>query len=204
MSADSSTSNRSAWRTALPILKGPTVTLREPRPEDVGPVVDLLATSDGSRFGLDDGATGDLAAAQLIDRARAERSQGHSFTYLVALTSAPQVVGLIQVRSLDPVFETAEWEATMMPSARGTGLFMEAARLVGAFTFGTLGANRIESRVLLQNGRGNGALRKLGAVQEGVLRRAIRQHGRYFDVVLWSLLKEDWGHPWMSAAPRVH
>jgi len=204
MSTDSSTPSRTTWRTALPQLKGPTVTLREPRPEDVGPIIDLLATSDGSRFGLDDGATGDLAAAQLIDRAQAERAQGQSFTYLVALTTVPQVVGLIQVRSLDPVFETAEWEATMLPSVRGTGLFMEAARLVGAFTFGTLGANRIESRVLLQNGRGNGALRKLGAVQEGVLRRAVRQHGRYFDVVLWSLLREDWGHPWMSASPRVH
>jgi len=58
--------------------------------------------------------------------------------------------------------------------------------------------------VLLKNGRGNGVLRKLGAVQEGVLRRAVRQRGRYFDVVLWSLLREDWGQPWMSAAPRVH
>ena len=203
MSTDSSTPNRTAWRTELPLLKGPTVTLREPRPEDVGPVVDLLATSDGSRFGLD-GETGDLAATRLIDRARSERSHGQSFTYLVALASAKQVVGLIQVRALDPVFETAEWEATMLPSARGTGLFMEAARLVGAFTFGTLGASRIESRVLLQNGRGNGVLRKLGAVQEGVLRRALRHEGRYFDVVLWSLLKEDWGQPWMSAAPRVH
>jgi hypothetical protein len=28
--------------------------------------------------------------------------------------------------------------------------------------------------VLLQNGRANGALRKLGAVQEGILRRSIR------------------------------
>ena len=203
MSADSNASNRTGWRTELPLLKGPTVTLREPRPEDVGSVVDLLATSDGSRFGLD-GESSDLAAAQLIDRARAERSHGQSFTYLIALTSAKQVVGLIQVRSLDPVFETAEWEATLLPSARGAGLFMEAARLMGAFTFGTLGANRIESRVLLQNGRGNGVLRKLGAVQEGVLRRALRHKGRYFDVVLWSLLKEDWGQPWMSAAPRVH
>ena len=203
MSADSKASNRTGWRAELPLLNGPTVTLREPRPEDVGPIVDLLATSDGSRFGVN-GDSGDLAAAQLIDRARAERSHGQSFTYLIALTSTRQVVGLIQVRSLDPVFETAEWEATMLPSVRGTGLFMEAARLVGAFTFGTLGANRIESRVLLQNGRGNGVLRKLGAVQEGVLRRALRHEGRYFDVVLWSLLREDWGQPWMSAAPRVH
>jgi RimJ/RimL family protein N-acetyltransferase len=58
--------------------------------------------------------------------------------------------------------------------------------------------------VALQNGRANGALRKLGAVQEGVLRQSVRRGGEYVDQVLWSLLKEDWGELWMSTAPRVH
>ena len=45
----------------------------------------------------------------------------------------------------------------------------------------------------LQNGRANGALRKLGAVQEGVLRQSARRGDEYVDQVLWSLFKEDWG-----------
>ena len=57
---------------------------------------------------------------------------------------------------------------------------------------------------MLQNGRANGALRKLGAVQEGVLRRSVRRGSEYCDQVLWSLLKEDWGDHWVSTAPRVH
>ena len=61
-----------------------------------------------------------------------------------------------------------------------------------------------EARVLLQNGRANGALRKLGAAQEGVLRRSVRRGGEYLDQVLWSMLKEDWGDHWMSTSPRVH
>ena len=56
----------------------------------------------------------------------------------------------------------------------------------------------------VQNGRANGALRKLGAVQEGVLRRSVRRGDEYVDQVLWSLLKEDWGEHWVSTAPRVH
>jgi len=58
--------------------------------------------------------------------------------------------------------------------------------------------------VLLRNGRANGALRKLGAVQEGVLRRSMRRRGEYIDQVLWSVLKEDWGEHWVAAGPRVH
>ena len=80
----------------------------------------------------------------------------------------------------------------------------ETARLVGSFAFGTVGVHRLEARVLLQNGRANGALRKLGAVQEGVLRESVRRGTAYLDQVLWSVLKEDWGEHWISTAPRVH
>jgi RimJ/RimL family protein N-acetyltransferase len=44
----------------------------------------------------------------------------------------------------------------------------------------------------VQNGRGNGALRKVGAVQEGVLRRSFLRNGQYHDQVLYSILAEDW------------
>ena len=37
-----------------------------------------------------------------------------------------------------------------------------------------------------------GALRKIGAVQEGVLRRSFLRHGQYHDQVLWGILAEDW------------
>jgi ribosomal-protein-alanine N-acetyltransferase len=67
-----------------------------------------------------------------------------------------------------------------------------------------VGAHRLEARVPLQNGRGNGALRKLGAVQEGILRQSVRRGDEYVDQVLWSILKEDWGEHWVSTAPRVH
>jgi RimJ/RimL family protein N-acetyltransferase len=71
-------------------------------------------------------------------------------------------------------------------------------------TFGAVGARRLEARVLLRNGPGNTALRKLGAVEEGVLRRAVRWRGEWADQVLWSLLKEDWGRHWVTTAARVH
>ena len=42
-----------------------------------------------------------------------------------------------------------------------------ARKLVVDFAFDVLGAHRLEARAAVKNGRGNGALRKLGAVQEG-------------------------------------
>jgi RimJ/RimL family protein N-acetyltransferase len=191
------------WRNELPSLSGRVVMLREPATQDLGPLVDLLSLGDATRFSLDDPVS-DVAVQELIERFARERASGVAATYVITLTTSRTIVGLVQVRQLDPSFEAAEWECTIAPSWRGSGIFLDAARLVGSFAFGTLGTHRIEARVLLQNGRANGALRKLGAVQEGVLRRSVRRAGEYCDQVMWSLLKEDWGDHWVSTAPRVH
>jgi N-acetyltransferase len=192
-----------AWRTQLPSLNGRTLALREPAMEDVGALVDLLSLEDATRFGLGEPVS-ELGVHELIERFTRERALGLAFTYLILLTASRSIVGLVQVRQLDAAFETAEWECTLNPSSRGSGVFLEAARLVGSFVFGAVGTHRLEARVLQHNGRAHGALRKLGAVQEGVLRRSVRRDGEYFDQVLWSLLKEDWTEHWVSTELRVH
>jgi RimJ/RimL family protein N-acetyltransferase len=193
----------SAWRNELPSLAGRTVTLREPVCHDVPAIVELLALADATRFGADDPVS-DVVVQDLLERAARDRAAGVAVTYAITLSASRALVGLVQVRQLDPGWDAAEWECTLAPAVRGTGMFLESARLAGSFAFGTIGVRRLESRVLLQHGRANGALRKLGAVQEGVLRRSLRRSGEYLDQVLWSLLKDDWGEHWVSTEPRVH
>lgn len=185
------------------MLTGRNVTLREPNAQDVTALTGVLSLGDATRFGIDEIVT-EFAVQALVKRAIADRGAGRAFTYVVLHTASQAVVGLVQVRQLDPGFEAAEVECTLAPASRGTGAFLEMARLVGSLAFGTVGAHRLEARVLLQNGRANGALRKLGAVQEGVLRRSVRRNDQYFDQVLWSVLKEDWGDHWMPTPGRVH
>ena len=48
----------------------------------------------------------------------------------------------------------------------GTGLFVESACAILDFGVDTIGLERFEARAAVANGRGNGALRKIGAVQE--------------------------------------
>ena len=191
------------WRAELPVLAGRMVLLREPATQDLGPLVDLLSIGDATRFGIDD-APGEVVVQEFIERVERERKSGVAFTYVITQSVSRAIVGLAQMRQLDPAFETAEWECTIAPSSRGTGVFVEAARLMGSFAFASTGTRRLEARVLLRNGRANGAMRKLGAVQEGILRRSIRRGREYLDQVMWSMLKEDWGEHWVSTTPRVH
>jgi len=203
MSKESTLLTSSNWRSQLPTLTARLVTLREPASSDLRPLMDLLLLADASRFGIDEPVS-EVAVQQLLNRIARDREAGVAFTFLVTISSSRAIAGLVQARQIDLSWESAEWECTLAPSWRGTGAFLEAARLVGSFAFGTVGVHRLESRVLLQNGRANGALRKLGAVQEGVLRESVRRGSTYLDQVLWSVLKEDWGDHWVSTAPRVH
>jgi RimJ/RimL family protein N-acetyltransferase len=191
------------WRSGLPTLTARLVTLREPATSDLRSLMDLLLLGDASRFGIDEPVS-EVAVQQLLDRIARDREAGIAFSFLVTVSSSRAIIGLVQARQIDLSWESAEWECTLAPSWRGTGAFLETARLVGSFAFGTVGVHRLEARVLLQNGRANGALRKLGAVQEGVLRESVRRGNAYLDQVLWSVLKEDWGEHWVSTAPRVH
>jgi RimJ/RimL family protein N-acetyltransferase len=203
MAGEPSVHGGTTWRSELPPLSGRVVALREPTAQDLGPLVDLLSLGDAMRFGLDEPVS--VAGVQeLIERFARERASGLALTYVITVAAERTIVGLVQLRQLDPSFEAAEWECTIAPSSRGGGFFLDTARLIGSFAFGVIGTHRLEARVLLENGRANGALRKLGAVQEGVLRRSIRRGGEYCDQVLWSLLKEDWGDHWVSTAARVH
>ena len=60
------------------------------------------------------------------------------------------------------------------------------------FAFDAVGVHRLEARAAVRNERGNAALRKLGAVREGRLRRSFMKNGEYFDQNLWTILDEDW------------
>lgn len=194
---------RVAWRQALPVLDNASVTLREPTFEDAASLLEALVTAESARFGIE-GQIDDRAAIRFIEAVRADWSAGRAFTYAATLSQSGRIIGLFQSRGLDPLFENVECEAAMLPAVRGTGLFLECAQLLMGFVFGTLNAHRLESRVLLASGRANGALRKLGALQEGVLRRAVRRGGQYFDQVLWSLLQSDWRERQNGHGPQVH
>jgi ribosomal-protein-alanine N-acetyltransferase len=101
-------------------------------------------------------------------------------------------IGIFQLRQLEPGFGTAEWGFAIGSPFWATGLFPAGAQLVLDFAFGVVGVHRLEARAAVRNGRGNGALRKVGASCEGVMRKSFLRNGEFLDQNLWSILAEDW------------
>src|SRR5688572_6130165 len=187
----SATVTSSNWTSGLPVLAASTFTLRELRIEDAASLLAMLTSEEVSRF-ISPPPTTVQGFERFIAWTHRERQAGSYACFAVVPNGTDTAVGIFQVRSIEPGFGTAEWGFAIGSQFWGTGVFTEGARLVLDFAFDVIGANRLEARAAVANGRGNGALRKLGAVQEGLLRRSFQRNGQYHDQVLWGICADDW------------
>jgi len=181
----------SDWRHGLPLLAGGGVTLRELRHTDAPALFAMLTPAEVSRF-ISPPPTTVEGFERFIAWALRERKSGEYICFAVVPQGSDRTIGLIQVQAKRAGFEMAEWGFAIGSAYWGTGIFVAAATLALDFTFTTLGVHRLEARAARQNGRGNGALRKLGAVEEAALRQSLRRGDETLDQALWSLLRSDW------------
>ncbi len=193
----------SDWRSGLPMLATGRIMLRELRLSDAPSLLALLTTDEVSRF-ISPPPSSVEGFERFIVWTHRERQAGNYACFAVVPHGMTSAVGIFQIRTLERGFRTAEWGFAMASGFWGTGVFLEGARMVLDFVFDTIGVHRLEARASVSNGRGNGALRKVGAAQEGLLRRSFERHGQHYDQVLWSILAEDWRLQRLDQRPRVH
>lgn len=193
----------SNWREALPMLAGHSVTLRELVPGDAPSLHAMLTTEEVARFISPPPTTVD-GFVRFIEWTLRQRSAGGYVCFAVVPHGTNTAVGLFQVRALDSGFGTAEWGFALGSAYWGTGMFVDGAHLAIDFAFETLGVKRLEARAAVQNGRGNGALRKIGAVREAILRQSFLKDGEYYDQALWSITADDWRFVRAPISVRVH
>jgi RimJ/RimL family protein N-acetyltransferase len=193
----------SDWRDRLPVLAGRGVTLRELQFSDAPSLCALLTTEEVTRF-ISPPPTTVEGFERFIAWTHRQRTLGQYVCFAVVPNGGTTAVGLFQVRQLEPGFQTAEWGFAIGSPYWGSGLYSEGASLLVTFAFDTIGVHRLEARAATINGRGNGALGKVGAVFEGVLRRSFLRDGQYLDQNLWSIIDEDWQESKAVRAQRPH
>lgn len=191
------------WQRRLPVLCGRQVTLRELRTSDAPSLFALLTTEEVARFISPPPTTVD-GFERFIAWTHRQRTAGAYACFAVTLQGYDTAIGIFQVREIEPGFGTAEWGFALGSPFWGTGVFQDAAELVIDFTFETLGAHRLEARAAIRNGRGNGALLKVGAVQECILRKSFLRNGEFRDQALYAIVEDDWRASREMARPRYH
>ena len=92
----------------------------------------------------------------------------------------------------DPGWSIEIGNSFILPSLRSNGFNRRLKRLMLDHAF-ACGIERVVFKVDVINTRSRAAVRKLGAVEEGVMRRERKTWtGRVRDTVIYGLLREDW------------
>jgi RimJ/RimL family protein N-acetyltransferase len=191
------------WRRLSPVLQGPGIRLRELQLSDAPSLAAMLEPGDVGSLVSSPPVT-ILQWVGLVERAQEDRARGESITLGLVPEGYGSPIGIFHVRQMEPKFGSAAWSFALGRPFWGAGVFFAGAPVFIDFVFDVLSARRLEARVSVRNGRGNGALRKLGAVQEALVRGAVMEQGEPVDQVLWAIVADEWRTRRPSSFGPVH
>lgn len=124
---------------------------------------------------------------------RAWWDQGRGLTLAVTRRDEPdRLLGTVSLRrhARDRRAELGYWLAV---PAWGHGIATEGVRAIVDYGFRELVLARIYAQVIADNRASMRVLEKLGMRREGVLRQHVKKARRLHDLVLFGLLRADWG-----------
>lgn len=176
------------WRARLPVLKGTGVTLRELRAGDAASLYACLTTEQVARF-ISPPPTSAEAFEDFIRWSHIRRAEGKYVCFGIVPEGSDVAVGIFQIQL--STNEPPEWGFVLGSEFWGTGVFVEGAVALMDFAFNVMGLERLAARAAVDNTRGNGALRKIGAVRESLIRNGLVRKGRLHDQYYWTSSPED-------------
>jgi RimJ/RimL family protein N-acetyltransferase len=129
-----------------------------------------------------------------LDDALAEQARGLSLPFATLERESGRVVGSTRFTNIDPTHRRVEIGATWIaPPWQRTAVNSEAKLLMLRHAFDTLRCIRVELKTDALNLRSREAIRRLGAQEEGTLRRhMVTYTGRVRDTVYHSILDSEW------------
>jgi RimJ/RimL family protein N-acetyltransferase len=146
---------------SLPVLVGDGIRLREVDPIDAAALTALFQLPEVSAY-LDPppGTIEEFAAWIALSQSR--RADGKAACYTL-LTGDGEVSGLFMALRTDHDPARAEIGFAMAPHLWGSGVFLTTIQLYLDFLFSQWGVTTLVGKTRALNGRGVGAMRKLGA-----------------------------------------
>lgn len=110
----------------------------------------------------------------------------------ITLADTGQLIGNVGVRREGPDHPVADLGYELSPRHWGQGYATEAAEAMRDWAFAELGLSRLHAHCIAQNVASSRVLEKVGMRREGLLRDHIFQKGRFWDVLLYGILREEW------------
>ena len=132
--------------------------------------------------------------AAYIQSALDAQAAGSALPFATVLAGSGQIIGSTRFRNIDAAHRRLEIGATWIAQPwQRTAINTEAKYLMLRHAFEVLGCIRVELKTDSLNQRSRAAIRRIGATEEGTLRRhMITWSGRLRDTVYFSILDSEW------------
>ena len=117
---------------------------------------------------------------------------GDPASWGIVLKATGRVVGTIGYMWHQEDHSSVEVGYSLARTLWNRGLMTEALRAVIAYSFDELHLNRVEAQHELTNPASGEVMKKCGMLREGTLRQRLRNKGRYVDVALYAILRDDY------------
>jgi RimJ/RimL family protein N-acetyltransferase len=130
----------------------------------------------------------------LIEKAFAEQERGESVVFATVERGSGRVVGSTRFMNIDRANRRVEIGSTWIaPAWQQTAVNTEAKYLMLRHAFEVWGCMRVELKTDALNQKSRHAILRIGAKEEGTLRRhLVTWTGRVRDTVYFSILEDEW------------
>ncbi|MBE5802362.1 MAG: GNAT family N-acetyltransferase [Clostridiales bacterium] len=177
----------------MPRLIGERIMLREYQAEDIGPIRGWVNDVETTRYL----ATRFWPAQTMVDSqeflSRMLQSSHNACNFVIADKEDGRYIGQLDLFRLDWRLRLGEIGMVIgSKEDRGRGYGTEALELLQRFAFLTLGLERLELEVHMENQQALRCYEKAGFTLEGVKRHAFYNDGHFSDLGMMSVIREDW------------
>lgn len=114
------------------------------------------------------------------------------FQLAITLAASGELIGNCGIRQSEPGATQAELGYELAPWHWGQGYAGEATRAMLVFAFQELGLHRVWGECVAENAASRRVMERLGMRQEGRLREARRMKGRWWDILIYGILVQEW------------
>lgn len=115
------------------------------------------------------------------------------WAYPMMVLHRGKLVGMVGVMGANSPSRAGEIGYWLAEDAQGQGIITRSCRAILDYVFALEGMNRMQIRAATGNTKSRAIPERLGFTFEGVQRQAELVNGVFYDLAMYSMLKEEWG-----------
>ena len=127
-----------------------------------------------------------------IHIADCKKKETEETDYAFVIIFQNKIVGRAGIHYIDMQNKIASLGYWLGAGFQGKGIITKSCRALIDHCFNDLGTNRVEIKCATGNAKSSAIAEKLHFKKEGIIRQGEFHTGKFFDIYLYSMLKEEW------------